>query len=318
MLAPMGLLFDSFWRAAAYCMRPRVIALSLLPLTLMAVLAFGVGHFYWDAAVHFMHSLLDSSALLASLWSWLQGWGLGDVTSVMAPLMVVVAVAPVLVVVSLLMVALLMTPALVSLVARRRFPNLERKKGGSFISSLAWSVGSTLLALIALVVSIPLWLVPPLVIVLPPLIWGWLTYRVMAFDALADHASKDERQEIFRRHRSSLLGIGILTGYLGAAPSVVWASGVVFAAAFFVLVPLAIWIYTLVFAFSSLWFTHYGLAALQRLRAEADGAIGANVPPDYSDNPGNMDRADNLVLGSATHTVVLPSSQSTARGAPNP
>ena len=186
----------------------------------------------------------------------------------MAPLLVVLAVAPVLVVVSLLAVAVLMTPALVALVAARRFPDLERKKGGSFIASVAWSVGSTVLALVALVVSVPLWLVPPLVLVLPPLIWGWLTYRVMVFDALADHASKEERQEIFRRHRSSLLGIGIVTGYLGAAPSIVWASGVVFAAAFFVLVPLAIWIYTLVFAFSSLWFTHYGLAALQRLRAE--------------------------------------------------
>ena len=56
----MGLLFDSFWRAAAYCMRPRVIALSLLPLLLMAALALGLGHFYWDAAVRVMHSLLES------------------------------------------------------------------------------------------------------------------------------------------------------------------------------------------------------------------------------------------------------------------
>jgi hypothetical protein len=35
-----------------------------------------------------------------------------------------------------------------------------------------------------------------------------------------------------------------------------------------ILVPLAIWIYTLVFAFSSLWFAHYALAALQDLRRE--------------------------------------------------
>ena len=65
-----------------------------------------------------------------------------------------------------------------------------------------------------------------------------------------------------------LLGIGVLTGYLGAAPSIVWASGALFAAAFVILVPLAIWIYTLVFAFASLWFAHYCLAALERLRAE--------------------------------------------------
>ena len=268
MLAVMGLLLDSFWRAAVYCLRPRVIALSVLPLVLMAAAALVLSHFYWEPAVQGMHRLLEASALLGSFWGWLQGWGLGDVTRVVAPLMVILVVAPVLVVVSLLLVAVLMTPALVSLVAERRFPNLERKKGGSFIVSVAWSLGSTVLALVALVVSVPLWVVPPLVLILPPLIWGWLTYRVMTFDALAEHASKEERQEIFRRHRSSLLGIGILTGYLGAAPSIVWASGVVFAAAFLVLVPLAIWIYTLVFAFSSLWFTHYGLAALQQLRAE--------------------------------------------------
>ena len=277
MLAGMGLLLDSFWRAAAYCMRPRVMALSVLPLLLMVGLALGLGYFYWDGAVQGMRALLDGSPLLAGFWSWLQGWGLGDVTAVVAPLMVVLAVAPVLVVVSLLVVAVLMTPALVALVADRRFPTLERKKGGSLIASVAWSLGSTVLALIALVVSVPLWLVPPLVLILPPLIWGWLTYRVMVFDALAEHASRDERQEIFRRHRSSLLGMGILSGYLGAAPSIVWASGVVFAAAFVVLVPLAIWIYTLVFAFSSLWFSHYCLAALQRLRDEAGGGSPASA-----------------------------------------
>ncbi len=277
MLAGMGLLLDSFWRAAAYCMRPRVMALSVLPLLLMVGLALGLGYFYWDGAVQGMRALLDGSPLLAGFWNWLQGWGLGDVAAVVAPLMVVLAVAPVLVVVSLLVVAVLMTPALVALVADRRFPTLERKKGGSLIASVAWSLGSTVLALVALVVSVPLWLVPPLVLILPPLIWGWLTYRVMVFDALAEHASRDERQEIFRRHRSSLLGMGILSGYLGAAPSIVWASGVVFAAAFFVLVPLAIWIYTLVFAFSSLWFSHYCLAALQRLRDEAGGGSPASA-----------------------------------------
>lgn len=270
----MQLLLDSFWRAGAYCLRPRVIALSLLPLLLMVVFALGGGYLYWDAAVQGMRSLLDASTLLGYIWSWWQGSGLGDPRSVMAQMMVILAVAPVLVLVSLLVVALLMTPALVALVAQRRFPQLERKQGSSFIASVAWSLGSTALALVALLVSIPLWLVPPLVLIVPPLIWGWLTYRVMAFDALAGHASKQERQEIFRRHHASLLGIGILTGYLGAAPSILWASGVVFAAAFFVLMPLAIWGYTLIFAFSSLWFTHYGLAALQSLRAEVD-----NVSP---------------------------------------
>jgi hypothetical protein len=79
-----------------------------------------------------------------------------------------------------------------------------------------------------------------------------------------------------RTHRLPLLCIGVLCGYLGAAPSIVWASGLLFAAAFFVLVPLAIWIYTLVFAFSALWFGHYCLDALAQLRATRGAAA---APP---------------------------------------
>lgn len=274
----MSLLLDSFWRAAAYCIHPRVIALSFLPLVVMVALALGLGYLYWQPAIDGVRAMLESSDLFSSFAAWLQGMGLGNLTSVAAPLIVVFTVTPVIVLLSLIVVAVAMTPSLVAMVAERRFPALERKKGGSLLMSVAWSLGSTLLAVVALVVSVPLWLVPPLILVLPPLIWGWLTYRVMTFDALADHASAVERREIFRRHKASLLGIGILTGYLGAAPSLVWASGALFAAAFVILVPVAIWIYTLVFAFSSLWFSHYCLAALERLRAQEAAAMPAVTP----------------------------------------
>lgn len=265
----MNLFLDSFWRAIAYCVRPRVIALSFLPLILMVAMALGLGYYYWEGALDWVRGALESSEMVSSVLAWLQSMGAGSLKMVLAPLIVIFAVTPLIVVLSLLLVALLMTPALTLLVAERRFAGLERQRGASFAYSLLWSLGSTLLALVALVVSLPLWLVPPLILVLPPLIWGWLTYRVMAFDALAEHASADERREIFRRHRGWLMGIGVFCGYLGAAPTLVWASGALFAAAFVILVPLAIWIYTLVFAFSSLWFAHYCLAALQALRAEA-------------------------------------------------
>jgi hypothetical protein len=195
-------------------------------------------------------------------------------------------------------VAVLMTPALTLLVAERRFPQLERKAGGSFAFSLLWSLGSSVLALIAIVISIPLWLVPPLILVLPPLIWGWLTYRVMAFDALAEHASPQERREIFRRHRPWLLGIGVFCGYLGAAPSLIWASGALLVTMFVILVPLAIWIYTLVFAFSSLWFAHYCLAALQALRTEQAQAL---VPATAAVQP---DAAQAVPLGDDSATAL--------------
>lgn len=286
MLAGMGLLLDSFWRAMAYCLHRRVIVWSLFPLLLMAAMAWGLGYFFWADAVIWTEGVLQGAGWLHMLWTWLQGHGVQSAPALVAPVLVVLAVAPVLVVVALLLVALCMTPALVELVAQKRFPQLERKHGGSLLASLAWSSGSSLIALIALVVSIPLWFVPPLVVVIPPLIWGWLTYRVMAFDALAAHASRPERRALFLRHRYALMLIGVICGYLGAAPAIVWASGVVFLAAFWVLIPLAIWIYALVFAFSSLWFSHFCLSALESMREEVPQPPQAPVVP-FAPGAGN-------------------------------
>lgn len=302
----MTLLLDSFWRSVVYCLHPRVIALSFLPLLLLVGMALGLGYFYWEPAVDGVRQMLESSDLLNSFWAWLQGAGVGQLKTVVAPLIVIAVVTPVLVVVSLLVVAVLMVPSLVAMVGERRFANLQRLRGGSTLGSLAWSLGSVLLALVALIASIPLWLVPPLILILPPLIWGWLTYRVMAYDALAVHASKAERQQLFKRHRLSLLAMGVMTGYLGAAPSLVWASGALFAAAFVILVPVAIWIYTLVFAFSSLWFAHYCLAALERLRAEAvseaAAVVSEPVPVGWQDERNTLQSSSSGGLEPPSHS----------------
>jgi hypothetical protein len=273
----MNLVFDAFWRAAAYCLHPRVIALSLLPLLIMVALALGAGYFFWDNALLAVNDMLTGTDWITRILAWLDNAGAGKLKAAIAPLVVVLCATPVLVVVSLLSVALMMTPAMVSMVAERRFEKLERKKGHGLLGSVLWSLGSTVLALLAMVASIPLWFIPPLVLILPPLIWGWLTYRVMSFDALADHASVPERRALLKAHRMPLLGIGMVCGYLGAAPTVLWASGVMFLVFAPVLVVVAIWIYTLVFAFSSLWFSHYCLAALQKMRVE-DAVAQASKP----------------------------------------
>ncbi|MGV1044514.1 EI24 domain-containing protein [Limnohabitans sp.] len=264
----MKLLIDSFWRAAIYCLMPRVIGLSLLPLVLTVALSGFLGYMYWDVAVLTVQRWLEASSWLDGVWRWLEGVGFANLKTVVGPLLVIFSVTPLVVVVSLLAVSVLMTPALTRMVMGRRFPQMQRKQGASFVRSVLWSLGSVLLALGAFLLTLPLWLVPPLAMLLPALVWGWLTYRVMAFDVLAEFASQDERHTLMARHRMSLLAIGVITGLMGAAPSLVWASGALFAAAFVILVPVAIWIYTLVFAFSSLWFAHYALAALQALRHE--------------------------------------------------
>jgi hypothetical protein len=264
----VSLLLDSFWRAAAYCLHPRVIMMSLLPLLLMAVLALLLGYFFWEPAIDAVSALIGSWHLMSTFVQWLDGIGFSGLKAAIAPMIVVFVSTPVIVIVALLVVATMMTPTIVKLVAQRRFAELERRHGGSFVASTFAALAATLVALVALVLSIPLWFIPPLVLIIPPLIWGWLTYRVMSYDVLAEHATREERREVIRRHRHPLFIIGVVSGYLGAAPSLVWASGAMAVVLAPVLVPLAIWIYTPVFAFSALWFAHYALAALAALRAE--------------------------------------------------
>lgn len=269
-------ILDAFWRAAGYCLLPRVIVWSLLPLVVAVAGTLGLGWFYWEPAVAGVRQALDEWSLTAVLLRWLESIGAEGFKSVIAPVLVLALAVPVVVVASLLLVAWLMTPALVAQVVARRFPGLERRGGaGAWWMGIVWSLGCTAVALIALLASLPLWLLPPLALVLPPLIWGWLAARVFSYDALALHATPDERRLIVYTQRWPLLGMGVLTGLIGSAPAVVWTLGVVAVALAPLLVALSIWLYTLVFAFASLWFAHFTLARLHRLRSQPVAAAMA-------------------------------------------
>ncbi len=276
MLKPV---FDAFARALVQAFLPRVIGMTLLPLLVMTAVASVLGWFWWDAAVAAMQTALRGWTVLNWLDARLGIERPGRLFALLAPLTVIALATPLIVLATLSMVSMLFTSSLARLVAERRFPQLQRQRGASLMASVGWSAGSLTVALVALIVTLPLWLIPPLVLVLPPLIWGWLTYRVMSFDVLSDYANADERRAILGAHRWPLLAMGVLCGTMGAAPGVVWASGVLFAALFVVLVPIAIWIYTFVFVFSSLWFAHYCLNALHRLRAERAPAPPVAILP---------------------------------------
>lgn len=274
----MKLVLDAFWRAFAYCLHPRVMLASLAPLLLMATGLGLLGFFFWEPAIDQVRMGLENFELLHSAWSLLERLGMGGLKAVLAPMLVILVVTPVVVIGSLLLVALVMTPALVRMVAARRFVHLVPLQGASFWRSALWSVAVSGAALLACLFTLPLWLLPPVALVLPALIWGWLTAKVMAFDALAEHASAQERRTILRQHAVPLLVMGVLCGYLGAAPSLIWSLGMMVIVWAPILLPLSVWLYTLVFAFASLWFVHYCLAALEALRLRSPVVVDAAAP----------------------------------------
>ncbi len=271
----MTALFDAFWRAAAYCLHPRLVLLSLAPVLIAGGGVLALGWFFWEPAVAGVQTLLSHWTLTEAALQWLERFGGGGLGALVAPMVVLALAVPAVVLLALLMVALLMTPAIVALVAQRRFPALEARRGAAGWQVTLWSLGITALALLLLVISLPLWLVPPLALVLPPLIWGWAGGRIFAFEVLAEHADADERRALLKAHRGPLLAMGVVCGLMGAVPSLVWAFGVLAVVLAPLLLIVSVWLYTLVFAFGAAWFAHYGLAALQAQRAGAAGPAPA-------------------------------------------
>lgn len=264
-----ALMVDSGWRALAYCLHPRVIYLSLLPLMLAGVALGLLGWFGWEPGVAAVRHALDRWDLSHTVLVWLDRAGLSFLRTAAAPFLLVLMIVPLVIVLCLLLVAGLMTPSLVKLVRLRRFQHLQDREATPWWRSLLWSGGASITALVLLLVSLPLWLIPIFAVLVPPVIWGWLTYRVMAFDTLVDLATPAEREALLKQHHASLLAMGIMCGYIGAAPAALWAMGALTVILAPLMVLLSVWLYTLVFAFSSLWFAHFLLAALHAHRQPA-------------------------------------------------
>jgi hypothetical protein len=124
------------------------------------------------------------------------------------------------------------------------------------------------------IVSLPLYAFPPLALVVQALLWGWLTSRVMSYDALSIHASLEERRIIVASRRRQLLLIGTISGLLGALPGIAWIGGALLSVVLFpVLAVLSIWLYLIIFIFTGLWFQYYCLQALADLRAEIKSSV---------------------------------------------
>lgn len=263
-------MFRSCGRALLDAFRLRVLLLTLAPLAVMLLLVLGLGYVYGGAALDWARGWVSGAGWLSWSIGLLSEAAAAQVRAALAPLVLIVLLTPLVIVGALLLVAAFMMPAMRRLVARTRFAALERRGGRgarAWLGSLGHSLGVTLVALVLLLLSSPLWLAPPLLVIVPPLIFGWLGYRIMSYDALSEHATREERRALMRRHRAPLLALGVATGYLGAAPVAIWTPGLLVLSLFWLLVPLAVWMYTWVFAFASLWFAHYCLSALQQLRA---------------------------------------------------
>ena len=272
----------SFGRAVLSQLHPRMLLLTIVPF-LLSLVIWGV--ILWLALQPMIDTIQeyfvgnDGFRISSSLLMWL---GLGTIKTVIVPLIAMWVLLPLMILTALVFIATMAMPVVVRHVGGRHFPQLEKRKGGSFLGSLWMSSLSFLLFAILWILSLPLSAIPPLGFIIQPALWGWLTYRVLAYDALAEHADAQELRNILRIHRWPLLMIGMITGAMGAAPTLLWLGGALSVIFFPLLAGAAIWLYVLVFVFTGLWFEYFCLEALAKYR-DAKAVVEGAGPRELKD-----------------------------------
>lgn len=281
----MTALVTSLYRALLSQLHPRMLLLTLMPLVI-AVALWGVALWFGlQPLVDTLHASFADYGLFRVSGEMLDSMGLSAVRALLVPLLAMWLLLPFMIVTALVLVGSLAMPAIARHVGRHHYPQLQRRQGGSLAGSLWVSLSSFAGFIVVWLLTLPLNLVPLFALFIQPLLWGWLAFRVMSYDALADYADRDERRAIVQRERWPLLAIGVATGSLGAVPGLMWLGGVASVIFFPILATAAIWLYLLVFVFSGLWFQYYCLDVLARLRSAPPSPIDPariiDLPPKH-------------------------------------
>ena len=261
--------FKSFGMALVGTMHPRMLWLSFRPFLIVSVLWGCLIWLTWTPVLEALSIFLTTSIFTSWIQDGLIWAGFENARAWIAPLFFVMLIIPLITISLLVLIAFSTVPAIVKIVCRQaQFQDLEYKQGGGFFGSLLYSLWSALICLALVMLTLPVWWVPPFVAILPPLLWGWLTMRLMSYDVLAKHASTEERDLLLQKYRWPLLCMGIASGMLGAVPTFFWATSALALVLFPIVSFVALWIYSLIFVFAALWFSYFLLDALKQLREE--------------------------------------------------
>jgi len=224
---------------------PMLLALCL-PFVVALLGAVVLTWLFWTPLTGWLQGELFSLPLVDRLDSTLVNIGIASLKLWLVPLAATVILLPISGLLGLVVAAVLIMPLVLRHLEQRDYPDVARRGGRAFIASL-WNalwVGTLFVA--GWVLTMPMWLLPPLGVLLHIWWWTFAFTRMLGFDSLADHASREERKLLRRRHRVGYWALGLVCAVINFLPPA-W-----------LLLPV----------FSALVFSHFSLEALRRLRSE--------------------------------------------------
>ena len=196
--------------------QPAVLLVLFLPMLAALLLWMGIAVIWWGSWT----SMVQAAIVQHGSFSWTANWDLTAVASWIATAAVLALLLPMIIVTALLIATVFAMPLLVRHVARRDFPTLEMRHGGTIAGS-TWNAVTAIFVFVLLwIVTLPLWLLGPLAAVLPLALSAYLNQRLFRYDAVSDHADTEEMRRLFVAARGRLFVLGLITGLLYFIPPI--------------------------------------------------------------------------------------------------
>lgn len=230
--------------ALANVVHPRMLWLMLWPMLVALAIWGTVALILWAKLALRVAAWLQQVLDYALAWSHID---FGTATLVAANVLLFIAFVPLIYLTALFLLSVFGMQQIVEHVARRSFPELERRRGGGIAGTVWNSVVAVCGLLLFGLLSVPLWVFPPLWPVIPLVILAWVNQRLLRYDALAEHADRAEMARLFRERRGALYVLGLLLALAAYVPLLGFFAPVLFGLAFI----------------------HYLLGALAAARADA-------------------------------------------------
>jgi hypothetical protein len=211
--------------AAAHLLHPRMLWLMVWPM-LVAAGFWGIAAlFLWVRTALRVAELINAGLEVVHLQA-------PDAALIAAHAVLFLLFVPLVWLTALFILGVFGMGEMVEHVASQSFPALERRHGGGVAGSIANGIATLLGMLVLALVTLPLWLLAPLWPLIPLVIFAWANQRLLRYDALAEHADRQEMRAVFRARRGHLYLLGLLLALIAYIPVVGFVAPVLFGLAF--------------------------------------------------------------------------------------
>jgi len=236
----------AFKRALVSQCHPTMLFAVLMPFLIALLGAILLLWLFWAPLTDWLRMEAAQWEVVNQVDAWLVGIGLFSLKLYLIPVIAAAVLLPVSGILGLAIAAVFVMPMVLRHVGRREYAAVARQ-GRNATAVSVWNALWVSLAFGAgWLLTLPLWLVPPMAVILSVFWWAFAFSRMLRVDAIVEHASPEERRLLLQRHNGAFWIIGLVCSLLNLLPPA-W-----------VVLPV----------YSSLVYAHYGLDALARLRQE--------------------------------------------------